>query len=160
MRKFLIALTLVVTLAGVVQAQSDMMANMSVKQPYLGVAFGSPFAFYYGFGHPVIAGDDFRIHASSDFSYIVLGADFIFDIATLDDEGRANLYAGGGPSLGITFNKSNTAFFAVNLNAFAGLDYRLNEEFSVYGEGGFAFTVISGANTIGSNARLGLRYYF
>lgn len=159
MRKLLIALTLIATFA-LAQAQSNMMTTMDVKQPYLGVAFGSPFAFYYGLGHPVLAGDDFRIHASSNFNYIVLGADVIFDIATLDDEGRANFYAGGGPSLGVTFDKNKTAYFAVNLNAFGGLDYRLNEEFSVYAEGGFAFTVVSGFNNIGSSARLGLKYYF
>lgn len=157
MRKFIL-LTMLSLLIGLASAQMDTMDTMRVKNPYLGVAFGSPLTIQYGFGQQVIAGDDFRIHISSDFKNLVFGGDFIFDLAVLDDDGRFGLYAGGGPSVGMTFKE--TVYFAINLNGFIGIDYKLSDEFSLFGEGGAGFTVGAGFNDIQPRSSIGLKYHF
>ena len=134
MRKLAILLVTSVALTlGAASAQS-FSAQYDTTQ-YAGGSIGLPITGYYGVSDMLFEDSDvrFRVGVLPFFlSYVNIGADVLFPLATLDDAGDFTLYAGGGPSIGFGF----AGFFYADLTVLAGVDYRINDQISVFGEAG------------------------
>ncbi len=164
MRKFAILLVTAVALTlGTASAQS-FSAQYDTTQ-YAGGAIGLPITGYYGVSDLLFEGSDLRFRVGFMpfwLSSVTVGADILFPLATLDDAGDFNLYAGGGPSLG--FGLGIFGGFYGDLTGVVGVDYRINDQLSVFGEGGVgvAFRSAAGVGGVGVAPRgaLGVLFHF
>lgn len=143
--------------------------------PAIAVILGSPFRLSYYTGSPFIAGDDFRLSLASNGIVTYLSADMIIDLSLFELEDNLSTYLAGGPAVGFaSYNNGgvNATGFAFALNAVAGLDYRVNADFSIALEAGpsvgFSNVVATSGGASASNGNfvfgftggVALKYYF
>lgn len=144
---------------------------------YVGGSLGIPgFQVYYHSEEMDFIGENsdvrFRLSVSPFGGFAVLvGADALFELSELDDEGVFNLYAGGGPAIGFagaTINGTEFGGVLFDVSGLLGVNYRVSEDLSVFAEGGagFGFWAVSdGTASVGGfmptfRSGLGVNYHF
>lgn len=150
--------------------------DFGVTTQYVGGSLGYPGlqAYYHSEDIDFIEDSDIRFRASispfGGFSFLV-GADALFDLTELSDDGNLDLYAGGGPAVGfasgfvtdINGNRVSYSGFALELSGVIGVNYRLNQDISLFAEGGLGFGFVSasaGGFAPTFRSGLGANYHF
>ena len=128
---------------------------------WAGVGLGYPVTFYYGISDLLGDTTDVRFRASSYFFNVVLGADALFDITTLDDL-PVDIYAGGGPTLGFGFAGRG---FGIGVNGSVGGEYRLSEQLGLFAELGVGYVFYTGSAIVplgglAPGGSLGVNFHF
>jgi hypothetical protein len=114
---------------------------------YVGVSIGNPFLQgYYGLEDALAPDVDARIRLAlgifGGFG-INVGADAIFDLGVLDDQGLLEGYAGVGPSIGFGSSSYSLAgtgygygYFSIDATGLGGVRYAIDSNLDFFAEAG------------------------
>ena len=169
MRKLFTLLLLALFLSGAALAQDDAAATVDLDPQadfygttqWAGIGLGYPVTFYYGINDLISDNIDLRIRANSYFYNLAIGADALFDVLRIEDA-PINIYAGGGPTLGIGFGGRG---FGLGLNASVGGEYRFTEQIGAFAELGVGYvfytgTVLAPFGGFAPGGSIGVNFHF
>lgn len=178
MKKFFILIMVLVFSLAFAQRETVVLQPQSIvvkakHAPAVAVILGSPFRVSYYTGSPFIAGDDLRLSLASNGIATYLSADIIFDVSLFELEENLSTYIAGGPAVGFarySNGRASATGFAFAFNAVAGLDYRIDSDFSIALEAGPSLgyssvstssgSVSASSMFVGFTGGVALKYYF